>query len=424
VQAITYPKELYQEILDNIGDYILYPDPGQAYSDSGVEAFLERLYRCTELRIKAFDYLQQRESWDFAMLVFNGTDTISHALWKYMDKSHPLHNGKAAEKFGNAIRDYYKTVDGYLAKMMDELDSDTTLVLMSDHGFGPFHKFIHVNNWLIQEGFMRIRPGIWPRLKKGLFNLGFAPMKVYDLLMRLGFGGLKRKVVRGQGQGLLKALFLSFADVDWTKTAAYSLGNVGQIYLNVAGREPHGSVEPGAGYEKLRDEIIERLEELADPVTGEKVVETVYRREDIYKGEQLGLAPDIVFMPRRLEYFGFGEYEFGSNEIIEPMKRGISGTHRMNGIFLAYGENIQPGIALEKAHITDLAPTILYMMGLQPPEHMDGRVLSEIFCDSFQPTLSQTGNSWHNGHGDDVPGLTDEEKEIVAERLRNLGYVG
>jgi hypothetical protein len=129
-------------------------------------------------------------------------------------------------------------------------------------------------------------------------------------------------------------------------------------------------------------------------------------------------------MPRRLEYFGFGEYEFGSNEIIEPMKRGISGTHRMNGIFLAYGDNIQPGTTLEKAHITDLAPTILYMMGLQPPEHMDGRVLSEIFCDSFQPTLSQTGNSWHNGHGDDVPGLTDEEKEIVAERLRNLGYVG
>jgi arylsulfatase A-like enzyme len=116
------------------------------------------------------------------------------------------------------------------------------------------------------------------------------------------------------------------------------------------------------------------------------------------------------------------------------MKRGISGTHRMNGIFLAYGDNIRPGAVLEKAQINDLAPTILYMMGLQPPAHMDGRVLKEIFNDSFQPALIQHTNAWqsdfngngegYNGSGFNGEGLTDEEKEIVAERLRDLGYVG
>lgn len=423
-RSITYPEGLYEEVLQQVGDYILYPDPGQAYSENGVEDFLRRLYRCTELRIKTFDYLLQREPWDFAMMVFNGTDTISHALWKYMDQDHPLHDPRLYPKFGNAIRDFYKYIDAYLARVIETLDRNTTLILMSDHGFGPFHKFIHVNNWLIQEGFMRLRTGLRPYLKKRLFQMGFTPMNVYDALMQMGFGALKRKVVRGQGQGVLKTFFPSFADVDWAQTSAYSLGNVGQIYINLAGREPQGSVPAGVAYENIRDEIMQRLRQLSDPVTGEQVVEAVYRREEIYSGDQVTYAPDIVFMPRRLEYFGFGEYEFGSNQIIEPMKRGISGTHRMNGIFLAYGETIRPGTLLEKTHITDLAPTIMYMMGLQVPAHMDGRVLQEIFRDGFQPTLSQSQNQWQVSPAGDGQTLTDEEKEILTSRLRDLGYVG
>lgn len=271
---------------------------------------------------------------------------------------------------------------------------------------------------------MRLRSGLRPRLKKRLFELGFTPMNVYNTLMQLGFGALKRKVVRGHGQGVLKTLFPSFADVDWAQTAAYSLGNVGQIYINLSGREPEGSVQAGVEYENLRDEIMRRLSQLCDPVTGEQVVEAVYRREEIYRGDQVTYAPDIIFLPRRLEYFGFGEYEFGSNRIIEPMKRGISGTHRMNGIFMAYGENIRPGVMLEKSQIIDLAPTIMYMMGLQVPVHMDGRVLQEIFCDGFQPTLSQSPTDWQSEPASDGQALTEKEKEILASRLRDLGYVG
>ncbi len=85
----TYPETLYQEILDAVGDYVLYPDPGEAYSDSGIDAFLERLYRSADLRVQTFAYLRQRESPDFAMIVFNGTDTVSHAMWKFMDPSAP-----------------------------------------------------------------------------------------------------------------------------------------------------------------------------------------------------------------------------------------------------------------------------------------------------------------------------------------------
>ena len=422
---ITYPDDLLEEIDAVVGEYLLYPDPGQAYSDSGVDAFLERLYETTDVRVRTLDYLRRREAWDFTMVVFNGTDTVSHAMWKYMDESHPLHDPNRAEKYGNAIRDYYQYVDTKLGRIVETLDDDTTLVVMSDHGFGPFHKFIHVNNWLMQEGFMQMRSGARTRMKRRMFAAGFSPMNVYDKMMRFGLGGLKREVVRGQGQGMLKTLFLSFEDIDWKRTQAYSLGNVGQIYLNVIGREPYGCVRPGAEYERLRDDIIERLKTLQDPETGELVVETIYRREEIYHGDYLEQAPDIVFLPRRLEYFGFGEYEFGSHKIIESMRRGISGTHRMNGIFLAYGAAVRPGSETENASLYDLAPTILHLMGEPVPEHMDGRVLSEIIVEGDR---SIARSQWKDGHssatGIGGAELSAEDREILAERLRSLGYVG
>ncbi|MFL7838433.1 MAG: alkaline phosphatase family protein [Candidatus Promineifilaceae bacterium] len=422
----TYPEQTYQEILDAVGDYILYPDPGEAYSDSGIDSFLEKLYRSADLRMQTFAYLREREDPDFAMMVFNGTDTISHALWKFMDPAHPLHDPTKAEKYGNAIRDYYQYVDSLLGGVINSLDQNTTLMVMSDHGFGPFHKFIHVNNWLIREGFMSIKSGAISRIKKASFQAGFTPMNVYNTLMQLGFGRLKREVVRGQGQDMLKTLFLSFEDVDWSRTEAYSLGNVGQIYINLAGREPSGCVQPGEEYEQTRSRIMERLLELRDPDTGENVVEAVYRREDIYAGDYLDKAPDIVFMPTRLEYFGFGEYEFGSHKIIEAMERGISGTHRMNGIFLAYGAHVKPGTEVAGASLVDLAPTILHLMSASIPEQMDGRILEEAISPDFQPldvAMDETWTAGDDGFGDDQ-GLTEDQKRVVAERLRGLGYVG
>ena len=195
--------------------------------------------------------------------------------------------------------------------------------------------------------------------------------------------------------------------------------------MNVAGREPLGCVQPGAEYEGVRDDIIARLGELRDPETGEAVVETVYRREDIYSGDQVDLAPDILFIPRRMEYFGFGEYEFGSHRVIEAMKRGISGTHRMHGIFLAYGQSIRPGALAEKAQIVDLAPTILHLMGEPVPEHMDGVPLDEILRGPVR--LAQRpvqSDEWNGRSGGDNGGLSDEEKQALTDRFRSLGYVG
>jgi predicted AlkP superfamily phosphohydrolase/phosphomutase len=424
---ITYPPDLLAEIEREVGEYLLYPDPGQAYSDQGVDAFLDDLYRTTDTRLRVLDYLRTKEDWDFCMLVLNGTDTVQHAMWKFMSASHPLHDPEKQTKYGDAILRYFQHVDRALDRIVASLDDDTTLVLMSDHGFGPFHKFIHLNNWLRQQGWLQIKRTSRARIKSGLFDLGLTPMRIYNLLMRLGLGALKRKVVRGRGQGFLRKLFLSFDDVDWRRTTAYALGNVGQIFLNVRGREPQGLVQPGEEFEVTRARIMARLRELCDSQTGEQVVEAVYRREQVYWGSKVEQAADIVFVPTRMEYFGFGEYEFGSNQIIEAMKRGISGTHRLNGMMLFWGKGVRTGTRLKDAQIVDLAPTMLQLMGEPVPQDMDGRVLTQVLHSEYAeapraeglpsgalPPLQSTADD----------SLSDEDEALIKERLRGLGYVG
>ncbi|MFZ1406023.1 MAG: alkaline phosphatase family protein, partial [Anaerolineae bacterium] len=422
--TFTHPPELAQEIERITGNYILYPDPGQAYSDAGVDAFLARLYQTTETRIKLVENLRGREAWDFFMVVFNGTDTVQHAMWKFMSPAHPLHDPAKAAKYGDAILAFYQFLDRWLATQIASLPPDTVLMLMSDHGFGPFHKFIHVNNWLREQGFLAIKPAWRARLKYAAFRAGFSPMAVYDLLMRLGLGSLKREVVRGQGQGLLRTLFLSFDDVDWPATRAYSLGNIGQIRLNVTGREPQGCVAPGREYEQVREEIMARLRLLTDPSTGEAVVDEIYPREELYRGPYLEDAPDIVFLPKRLEYFGFGEYEFGSHRVIEAMRRGISGTHRMNGIFAALGEPVQPGVEISGATLADLAPTILHLLGQPIPAAMDGRVLIQALRGPLAAQTPQVVDTPAPVSTTGAFTLSAADEAAISERLRGLGYVG
>jgi hypothetical protein len=125
-----------------------------------------------------------------------------------------------------------------------------------------------------------------------------------------------------------------------------------------------------------------------------------------------------------MEYFGFGEYEFGSNEIIETVKRGISGTHRLNGILILWGEPIRSGVVLEGSYLHDLAPTILHLMQVAVPTDMDGRILRESLKPEY-PGLPRVRSAPGPSPETPVPSaaLSPEEERLITERLRGLGYV-
>ena len=417
----TYPAELAGYIREKHPGYIVYPDPGQAYSDQGIDMFLANLDQAIEKRLELWRDLTSREPWDFAMLVLNATDVVQHAMWKFMDPNHLQYDPKKAARYKDAILNVYRKIDGILAGLLESMGRDTVVWIMSDHGFGPLHHFIHVNTWLMQEGFLVVKKNIKAQIKAALFRMGLSPMPIYDFLMRIGLGKLKREVVRGQGQSLMKAVFLSFDDVDWDRTVAYSLGNIGQVRINLIGREPHGAVSPGEEYERVMKQIMERLTKLTDPRNGQLAVDHVYRVEEVYQGPAAVEASDILFLPHKLEYFGFGEYEFGDHRVFASLRRGISGTHRMNGICLAWGAPVQPA-KLQDAKLEDLTPTILYLMGLPVPAHVDGRVLMEAFRPDADLAPLEQSAAWESQSGPEG-GLTPEEEVILRQRLRDLGYV-
>ena len=417
----TYPAELAGELDAAVGGYRVHMRP--SYSTGNVGGFLSDLQVLIRKQSAATKYLMRNYEWDLFTVVYRWPDGVQHALWHAIDPTHPLHSHKHAVRYGDGILDVYKQVDAHLAELIALLDKDTTLVIMSDHGAGPLHEFIHVNNWLLKWGFLRVRRSLASRLRRLVFRLGLSPVQVYHVMLRLGLGFVKGAVTKGKNRGLLARFFLSFADVDWSLTRAYAVGNGGQIFVNMRGREPQGIVEPGAEYEQVVAEIIRHLSDMTDPRTGEGIPVDVYRREDLYSGENLALIPDIVFLPRDLRRMPFGEYEFGSHKLVSPALS-ISGTHRMNGVIMLWGAGIKTGRRVQEGHIVDVAPTVLALMGLDIPSDMDGRVLSEAFEDGVVLPTVVSGADGQDARGNGTAGLSEEEEAEIVARLRGLGYVG
>jgi predicted AlkP superfamily phosphohydrolase/phosphomutase len=247
---------------------------------------------------------------------------------------------------------------------------------------------------------------------------------MFRVAKALGMARLRKKVRFQQKSGLVNRVFLSFDDVDWSRTQAFSIGSFGQVYINVAGVRPQGIVQAGPEYEALKESIAQEALALRDPRTGERLVERVYRREEIYGGPYIDRTPDLIVQPREWEYMAFGHADFGSSKIVEPIA-GLSGHHRPEGLVILSGPGVAPGTHLERANIMDLAPTILHTMGLAVPSDLDGRVLCEAFEEASagaQPVTHSEANIYKDGASS--LGLSDEEMDEVQEKLRGWGYAG
>jgi hypothetical protein len=211
-------------------------------------------------------------------------------------------------------------------------------------------------------------------------------------------------------------------EVDWAHTKAYA--TIFGININLEGREPQGIVK-NEEYDKTCESLREDLCQLSDPETGEKIVEKVYRREEIYSGPYLEDAPDLVYLFKQPFYYV--KKDIFSSEIFKNItsKETIRANHlnySSKGIFLAKGPHINSKGLLEDVQIIDVAPTVLYLMGLPIPKNMDGRLLEEILQQGLMndrpPVYVETA-----GLPERVEGLSPEEQQKVMEQLRQLGYV-
>ena len=416
----TYPQPLKQELLDACGPYPMRMSEKGRGVDPGV--FVRACKQLEIDRAKSVLYLLHEKPWDLFIYILETTDNLQHEIWHLVDPTHPLHDPAMAARVLPDILDYYETVDRLLGEMLALVPADALTVVLSDHGFGPFHKFFHINNWLAQNGWLAFKRTPVSLLKRAAFRLGVTPINALKALTALRLSDVRKNVKRGRGGGVLRRAFLSFNDVDWARTKAFSVGNFGQVYLNVKGQRPQGAVDP-AEYEALRDAIIAAAKALRDPEDGSQVVPVVYRREEVFQGISAARLPDLVLHTDRAKYVSFGHADFGSNKVIEP-SLGQTGHHHMNGVLGLRGPGVRPGAKLAGARLVDPTPTILHYMGLPVPRYMDGRVLTEAFTDEFNaanPVVTSDIGPGDGFGGDAV--FSDAEEEQVLQKLRDLGYV-
>jgi predicted AlkP superfamily phosphohydrolase/phosphomutase len=356
----------------------------------------------------------KNEKWDVLMMHFIALDIMMHALWRFMDQSHERYE---PTPFEFAIRDGYKLVDDYIGRMLDQLPEDASVIVMSDHGFGPLRKIVNLNVFLLEKGLLKLNRKPVTQLKASAFRHGMTPARFYRLLEWFGMQNLATRVSKNTRNEVVSK-FLSFGNVDWSQTVAYSMGHVGQVYINMAGREPFGIVQD-KDYERTRQMVIDALQELQDD-DGRLLISQIIVREDTYHGPYAQYGPDIHLIIDDYNMIAFPLFAT-DNKVITDQIRGDSGCHRREGIFIAQGPAFQKGYRLSEANILDLAPTILQLLNEPVPRIMDGQVLVEIFRDPVEIV-----------YGDDPEGevevvdsqsLSDDESALVEERLRSLGYL-
>lgn len=361
----TYPSSFKEELLRNVPEYMIIEDV--KYTENNKEAFMDAIFRMMDARIKAMVYLMEKYPWDVFMVTFMGVDHAQHWFWKYMDPTHPRYVKE--DKLSEAILKTYQKIDKVLGYLMDHLPSETTLIIMSDHGGGPCYGSVNLNYYLAKRGFLKIKKGSNTGIKKLLYALGITPSSLTGIAMHLPTGKAMIKIRGEKRTKLASFLGLTYQDIDPEHSLAYSFGYYGPIYINTRKRNPIGCVKD-SDYEKIREEVLSSLLDIKDPITGERLITRWWMREEIY-GENWQM-PDIIIEMRKFAYTA-SIFAFPSMSLFLPSLTMKSGEHTLYGIFGARGDGIPEGEKLEGCTILDILPTVLSIMGITPPPYIEGK---------------------------------------------------
>jgi predicted AlkP superfamily phosphohydrolase/phosphomutase len=320
----TYPDELKDEIASVVGEYMV--DVPNFRTDEK-DRILRDINEMTRRRFQLARHLRDTRRWDFFMMVEMGPDRLHHGFWRFYDPKHPDY--KPGTKYEEAFRDYYRYLDGEIGSLIEGLDDDTALMVVSDHGAQSMYGGIQVNEWLIREGYLKLLPD--------------APA-----------GPVKPNMI------------------DWPNTRVWGDGGYySRIFVNVKGREPEGVVDP-ADYERLRDELIAKLEGLGDE-RGESIGTKVYRPEDMYHTVN-GVPPDLICYFGNLTWRSIGSVGDGRVHVRENDTGPDDANHAKFGIYIFTGPGM-PSAAPDGAQLFDIAPTALRLLGQPIPADMQGRSL-------------------------------------------------
>lgn len=347
VLPITEPRDWSAELAHRFGPYKTLGWENDTFAlDEDIldfKAFLEDVDFTVATWIPMMDRLMTEGDIDLYVHVWDFTDRVGHVFWWTVDPGHPSYTPEAAAEYGDVILKTYQKMDEIVGRVRSKMSDDALLIVCSDHGFNTWRKSVNYNTWLVKNGFMTL---------KG--PTGGRTLTIEDLF--------------GQGQ--------FWPNVDWSKTRAYALG-LGDLYINLKGREAQGCVEP-ADYEALRNELIEKMQAFVDTTNGEHPIRRVFRREDVYPKFDPDLIPDL-FVANNAGYRVSWQTSLGGipPQLFEINDKKWSGDHCSldpeitKGIYFANRRTAETDPV-----ILDLYPTILKELGVPVPAGLDGRTLT------------------------------------------------
>lgn len=319
----TFPPRLTREIAQVARDYMI--DVPNFRTDRRAE--LEReLFKMTEERFKLARHLLKTKAWDLFTMVEMGSDRLHHAFWRFWDKTHRQHEPNSP--FSETMRNYYQILDQELGRILADVDENTTVIVVSDHGAKRMDGGICVNEWLRKHGYLTLKTE--PQ--------GVTPWTA-DL-------------------------------VDWEKTKVWGEGGYyARILMNVKGREPQGAVEP-EDYEKIRDELKAQLEAIVDEA-GHNIGTRVFKPEEVYR-ECRNIAPDLIVYFGNLFWRSVGSVGYNSIYTYQNDTGPDDCNHAQMGIFVMKRDGQARGQVSPKS-LYDIAPTVLKEFGLEISPAMRGQ---------------------------------------------------
>jgi predicted AlkP superfamily phosphohydrolase/phosphomutase len=318
----TYPLELKNEIERLVGRYMVDVPEFRTEDKDRLLADLEEM---TEKRFRLAEHLLETRSWDLFFLVEMGTDRVHHGFWRFADPEHRLY--EPGNRYETAMLDYYRRLDEKIARLLRVADDETAILLVSDHGAKRMDGGICVNEWLRREGFLVLK-------EEPAGPTRFSPELV-----------------------------------DWARTTAWGEGGYYcRLFLNVAGREPEGTVHP-SDYERVREELKAKLEALGDE-RGRPIGTVAHRPEDLYE-ERNGVAPDLLVYFGDLYWRSVGQVGTGTVHVFENDTGPDDANHAHDGLYVLVGDGVPAGRGPQR-DLRDVAPTILELLGEPVPSEWEG----------------------------------------------------
>ena len=420
------PPQIYHDLMAVSPNYAIEVEITDARGQDLRELYLDRAPAVVEARKRAAIGLYRKHRPPLFIVVFTLADRICHYFWSFHERARA---GKARttrqERLGEAIGMIYEKLDEAVGALMAEAGDGTDVLVLSDHGAGPVRANVNVRKILADAGLLaEVRPALRQRLAR----------RAHECFRRAVPISLRQRVAYVLPRLSRRAVTAAiFSGVDFSRTQAYPSGLSAGVFVNLRGRQPRGVVEPGRDYEAVRDRIIRLFADLTNPQTGKRVFGNVHRREEIASGPCVTAMPDVI-MEQGDEIYRTPQpcpadadgYLFRTPDSA-PRRLSSTGSHRRDGLLMALGPHVRK-TEIAGAHIIDVAPTILALLGCAVPEHFEGRALTEILADlpasdggAAAPPGAPGSHAAGTAGGQEV--FSDSEQQVIEERLKGLGYV-